>query len=517
MSRFVDAAKTVRNHLRPYNPASVVSLALSELWKGHQAARVDELKSAPWAILLIVKLVLEDLQASFRSSWSCPPEIFHRCRQLIWETSPFEPDDSSGRNIFLSLRSMMYQQILFQQPIDWNFLRWPALIADLQPDHPTRRQFEQVVGTDPDSFAGLAWMLYVPAIRGENAINPDLLQLAQSIYGDAVPRFLALFVRDLAEIRAELRYEFDSRLNAASGGPASRRRLPRVRSQMERNEFPWLSRFPILALSDGRLAIWHPRVLARGIEQSTHRLLSTLGQEYSDEFSKVFESYVVSLIEEVGLTPINDAQFKSLGKASYPAVDAIIEYPSANVFVEAKMSLFADEVLLSDETSLVYGKLKRVREGIVQAWRVGSLIRDGSVTVGNCAAAVEDFLIIVTSRQLFCCTGDHLIRMLGTEVFADMDRGSPHGRPTDDQMRRLPPKNIIIASIEEFEHLMGCVGAKEIDLPSFLREVGDACVDPEKSRLFLDQFLGKKTKKWRMPRVQTELRGRVEARLIAFA
>ena len=170
---------------------------------------------------------------------------------------------------------------------------------------------------------------------------------------------------------------------------------------------------------------------------------------------------------------------------------------------------------MSDDPRVVYTKLKRVREAIVQAWRVGTLLRDGSVTVGGCASKPRDFLLIVASRQLLCCTGEHLKGILGENVFDDLDPSSEHGKPTLDQLARLPPQNIVIASIEEFEHLMGCVGAGEVDLAELLMEVGESARDPSRSVMFLDQFLERKTKGWRTPALQARFRDRVEKALLS--
>ncbi len=59
----------------------------------------------------------------------------------------------------------------------------------------------------------------------------------------------------------------------------------------------------------------------------------------------------------------------------------------------------------------------------------------------------------------------------------------------------------MIVSIEEFEHLIGCIIENEISLVSFLREVAAAHTDPKTSVMFIDQILGLKAKKWAHPQL----------------
>src|SRR5690606_34520943 len=129
-----------------------------------------------------------------------------------------------------------------------------------------------------------------------------------------------------------------------------------------RHEFPWLTKYPVLKLDKTRVLAWNSTIFFHGLEESIHIRLSEFGQLYTDSFSKVFEDYVIELIEESGTHAITDQEFKRLGNASMPAVDALIPHAEGNVFIESKMSLFADDVLLSDRPPLVRLKLKRIRE-----------------------------------------------------------------------------------------------------------------------------------------------------------
>jgi hypothetical protein len=129
---------------------------------------------------------------------------------------------------------------------------------------------------------------------------------------------------------------------------------------------------------------------------------------------------------------------------------------------------------------------------------VSSRLRNDVIPAWNCSDAREDFLIIVTSQQMSCATGEHFRRMFKHDIFDPARLAAVNAKtPTSEQLERLPLKNIVIVSIEEFEHLMGCVLKGEIDLVEFLREVAEAHTDPKTTVMFVDQLLRPKTTEWR--------------------
>lgn len=252
------------------------------------------------------------------------------------------------------------------------------------------------------------------------------------------------------------------------------------------------------------------------MEQAVHQALSKLGQDYTDPFSKVFETYVLQLLREAGVAFLDEATFKSKNLRNSPAVEAIVELTGGNVLVEAKMSLFPDDVVLSDSRDVVFRKLRRVREAIVQGWRVTEILAREQPAQRSDGTQARNYLIVITSRQLNICNGEQLKRMFGDDVFDDIAPESRFGRPSQEQWAWLPPKNMFFLSIEELEHLSGCLRQREVSLWSLLSEGAEAQSKPASSVFQFDQMLGEHTKKWTMPSIQLEARDRVEAELMRF-
>lgn len=509
-ANYTAAVKKLRRKLKPYSADAIIDACIDVLdsWRGKG---LDELKSAPWLTLLIVKLVLEDASIGLHGTQRCPTTVIDEIRSELWNIQSSSERDGS-HSIYLMLRSMVHTQMLFQQSESFAFIRWPALISRLPHDHVLRIQFQTEFECDPETFIGVVFAAYSAVLQGKTFIAPNYWEPLRPLYGSAIDSLLNRFSKDATELRVALRQELHQRIYTEVEGRRVLRHDSSTRPESERVEFPWLSRFPFFKHPSGRLAVWHRLVFARGMEESVHTVLSSLGQAYTDPFSKVFEEYVVELVRNSGLSFVSEAELKS-GIASRPSVEALIHKDGCNVFVEAKMSLFPDRVLISDRGAEIFMKLKRVREGMVQGWRVGEMLRDGTIQHDGASSASKDFLLIVTSRQLNVCSGEHFMRMFGDDFIGRINPESGFFRPTPSQLGRLPLKNIFVLSIEEFEHLVGAIADGSIDLVPLLQKAAEDNTDLATSSMHFDQILAKQVRRWNHPRLIRAARLRAERRL----
>ena len=509
-ANYTDMVKRLRRRLRPYSVHAIIDACIEVLdkWRGRG---LDELKSAPWLTLLIVKLVLEDKSISLRGTQPCPTDLIDEIRNDLWNT-PGAHEHEGSPSIYLMIRSLVHTQLLFQQAESFAFLRWPALISRLPPEHALRGQFEAEFGCDPDTFIGVVFAVYSAVMQGNTFIAFNYLEPLRPLYGSAIDRFLDRFAKDATDLRQLLVEQLHRRIYVEVNGRKTLRQDAAVRPESERIEFPWVSRFPFFRHPSGRLAVWHRLVFARGMEDGVHNVLSSLGQAYTDPFSKIFEDYVVELVRNSGMDFVSEDEIKG-GIASRPAVEALVHADRCNVFIESKMSLFPDRVLISDRRPEIFMKMRRIREGMVQGWRVGEMLRDGTVHVDGASNAEQDFLIIVTSRQLNVCSGEHFKRMFGDDVIARINPESNFVGPTALQLDRLPLNNIFVLSIEEFEHLTSAIAEGSVDLISLLRAAALDNADPVTSSMHFDQILSKHVRKWTHSRLIRATRLRIERHL----
>ena len=330
------------------------------------------------------------------------------------------------------------------------------------------------MGVEPTAFLDLAFALYAQVISGKMPYKGDVLAPYRPTYGADVERVLELFTRDLVSLRAELRKEAAQKLRGVN----------------ELHEFPYLKRFPLLTQRDGTTHCWHRLVFARGIEEAVHiRLSEQFGAKYSRSFSKIFEQYVTALAADTGVSQMPESEYKDLVAHDASAVEAILDGDDCNIFVEAKMSLFADDVLIQDSQGDIYNKTERVRDAIEQGWKVGKLIRQ-TPRLGTRFHKSQDFLLVVTSRELLLGSGSFLQQLYAPGSF---------DYPDGETASRLPLTNVFVLSIEDYEHLIGCMKAGEVNLSSLLKECAEANKSGATARLVFSHFLEQRTKKWTMP------------------
>lgn len=456
--------KAIRNRLRKYSASSIVDQALAMLWIEFKDP-LEELRSIPWLTLLVVKWALQDKCVNVRVGPSISVEEMDQIRQQLWEVPSSNGELADDRNVFLMLRSYLNVQLEFQRHIAWSFLRWPALYARL-PEGKPRQQFRAAFGMEPNTFIDLTFALYAMVLSGEMPLDRDCLAPCRRVYGDAVDRIYSTFVRDLVGLRAELR------------GDAAQL----IRGKNELYEFPFFKRFPLIRLRDGRIHCWHRIVFARGVEEAVHlRLSEQCGEDYTRSFSRVFENYVTELAADTGKPYMPEDAYKGVMGAQAPAVEVIFDGEDCNILVEAKMGLYQDDVVIQDSEKRVFEKTKKIRGAIAQGWKVGKLLRDHS-TLKDRFSKEQDFLVVVTSRDLLIGGGEGLKRLYAPGAFCYPD-------DDPDAVRRLPLTNVFVVAIEDYELVMSGVKVGLIDLPAMLKKAAEANQHGQTARLFLADFM----------------------------
>ena len=463
-----DTYREVINVLRQYSAQAVIQVALNELWREPES-KLEFVQRLPWLHLLLVKWALQDRRVglTFGPQYSrYSTAIHHELVSKLWNVKHRAIDDApSPGAIHRLLRRTMHTQFDFQRGPDWSFLRWPALISRLPATHGARRQFKSAMGMSPEIFSSLAVAVFSYVQGDSRVLNARDLSPLYPAFGTQLSHFLSLFARTLAQLRDEL--QADTAL--------------RTRGMGELHEFPYLQRFPLLDLGGGAMQAWHPLVFARGLENATHHRLSDLGQAYTKTFSKIFESYVTELVLLSYPQAIDEAAFRQRCGPSGKVVEAAIAFGPCNVFIEAKLSLFHDDVILVDDPDVLRHKTIRIREAINQGLDVSRAVRmPDSPLHEEFGAAPTDFLIVVTSRDLKLVSGDHMQRLM------------PEHRLVPEQAQGVahPPLNhIFIIDIADFEMVMAATQAGQISLPELLQQAASANLDLVSGRVRLSEHV----------------------------
>jgi hypothetical protein len=172
------------------------------------------------------------------------------------------------------------------------------------------------------------------------------------------------------------------------------------------------------------------------------------------------------------------------------------------------MSLFKDDVLLQDDETAVFNKTKHVRNAISQGWEVGQLVRQPSA-LGSRFKKVEDFLLVITNRELLIGGGQMLQHLYGLNKITC---------PDADAERRLPLRNVFVLSIEEFENLTSCIKSGAVNLSELLKKAAKANESGlgTNSRLFISDFLKESPEDWPQCQLLAQAREDTSRRLEAI-
>lgn len=446
--------RRIRNLLRNYSASAIAECALEMVWQPNLTG-VAKLQSQPWLTLLAVKWALEDKNIKLASASPVPLNFIEFIRGALWDhTGAF---NKGATNKIAMLRSYMGVQLDYQRHVPWAFARWPALIARRPFNSILRRQFRDVIGMEPLTFLDLTTAIKTALLTTPRGVADTYLDSLAPTYGASIKVFEQVFVRTLEELRSELSSS------------------KKEHAEKELLQFPYFIKFPILR-QDRRLLFWDSVVAEKAFEKAIHIRLSSLQKKYSDHFSRVFEHYVVELLEDVGLSPMRDKKFSEISPRSKNN-EAVVCLGEANLIVEAKMGLFPDAVLLKDDPRFLFQKLAALRTALEQGWEVSNQLRDPRF--GKYAVAQRDYLIVVTSTDLRISGGPMLRELFKPEGdFAYFETAST-----------LPLKNVFIMDIQGFELLCMTVKEGRINLPELLESAAEQNQHVGLGSLFFEQYI----------------------------
>ena len=450
--------------LSEYSVVSVVDVAMKILALPAKD-QLDDLGRLPGITLLLVQLACRNRAASQCLGASLPGIMFDELREELWNLTGAA--SLKGPSLQASLRSYLPAQIEFQVDRRGSTIRWAFLLKNDENSDAAKQMFEEVIGMTPAMFIDAAVTLARFTGLPARTLPPSSFDSFPEAVRPAVLKIIKMLTRNLLELRLELQKEVGERPN-----------------KWELYQIPFAAKFPFLEIDQEALFIWHPRMLNRALEGFLHyQLMQAKGELYLRIFTRKFEQYVTQLCREIHPSQISEEAWQlKMGKQG-SAVESILGFEGTNVFVEAKMAYNRDVTILEEEPSKLLSRLERVTDALYQARRVSQRLRRESERYPKRAAAIEEFAIIVTSRELYIGHGERLEKLLppGSIDFDDIGVNA-----------RLPLRNVLVVSIDDFELLQAGVRRGDIDLLPFLREVATRNSDPITAAFFLFDHLREK-------------------------
>lgn len=473
---FYDVYKEWRNRARKFRPESVVFAAMHVL-REPAANNLEDLKRAPWQVMLLVKWVCQDSLTNQHSGRNITLVELGDLRQRLWE---FPEHVHLGTRdtlpIRLFFRQLIHAQIGFQRAAAAGFLREAALLAKQRPDHPLRIIFEKKTGINILDFIDLTFATYSAILDGNRQLDVGWFEPMRVVYSTPVINaYISCISRTFPELVTFCRSLPNSQHKVAS----------------ELYEFPVLSRYPFFRVGD-TIECWHPAVFYRGMEGIVHSILSEEGHDYIRIFSKMFERHVIAEAQKVAVPFLDENALRIYLPDESKVPDGLLSFPGCNIFIESKSGIFDESVMTVGHSEMFAGKTKALKSAVTQAWSASVYLRHENRAPANVLSATRDYLLIVTNKELSASRGSALASMYppGTLEY-----------PSPEAARFLPLDHIYVLSIEDFERLIAGTSDTKFDLPVFLDECVQADQIDETSVHFFEQHLDRK----KVPRQYSEL------------
>lgn len=458
---FNDLYKEFRNRLRPFSPTSIVNAAIRTL-RSRSEPGLTQLQMQPWQVLLIVKWALQDKMCSEKFGSAISIAEFDALRQHIHDMSNRMSLGPGG--FTLKFRRLINPQIVFQRRFTPAFVREFALLTALDTQHPLQEAFRTRAGIDAQDFMDLAFAAYARVLDDHRKVSLAWYAPLGEHYGmDVIRRFSQAVSADIRELTDFLRALPECSIRRAS----------------EYFEVSPIRRFPFVRL-DEALECWHPMIFYRAMEEMVHLTMAGAGVEYIEPFSKIFERHAIGDASTVPVEFFNEQQLRQILGSDAQTPDGLLSAADTNIFVETKAGIFDDAFMAVGSPEILYGRTKQVRDAIRQGWNASRQIRSSSHAGHKVRTAGRDYLLVVTNREIGLGSGRNLLALY------------PEGRAVElaaEASAQLPPENIFIISIDDFERLNAAARAKTLDIAAFLRRCAERDSDPTTAKYYFDQHL----------------------------
>ena len=464
---FNEAYTEWRNRARRYDRESIINGAIEVLCEPSPDS-VTELRSAPWLTLLMVKWVCQDKYFDRKVSPAISRAQVDDLRQRLWEFP--ERVDRRNRDTMpsrLFMRQVIRPQLGFQRGLTQSFVREAALLAQQRETYRLREIFKEKTGLDVQEFIDLSLATFGAILDGKRAIGDSWFAPLHTVYpADTISSFQSSISRTLPELVAFCRSLPDANRKVAS----------------EYFEFPALTRYPFLRRGDGMIC-WHPTVLYRGLENFVHSVLSEVGQEYMDRFSRLFERHVVAEARKAPTRFFDEDALRGWIAADTMVPDGLMSFPGCNVFVESKAGLFDESMMAVGNSEVFAHKTREIRKAVRQAWDTSVSLRHERRAPPNVVGAETDYLLIVTNKELAVSRGS---------VLASMYPQGTLDYPNSEAEVLLPRNRIYLLAIDDFERLANGASDGQIDVPDFLASCVDDDRTPERALHLFEQHLDRR-------------------------
>lgn len=444
---FSTNAENIRRSLKKYTKNSIIHGEIKRLSKSTSNG-FEETKKMPWLSFLLIEWLYQIEEASYAIDATDKDlyNILNSMYKLQDEASNFKDDV----NLHLALRRMLLGQLWCQlNPLYHQFTLirlYSLMIIDGKTPY-FKKTFKKITGIELFDFFQVSLWLSFASVQQKGIIKYD--QILKEFYPKYSTHYLATI------------------LKLVSGGPAKLTKvMSEVKSPKISNEryfaTPKLLDVPFFKFED-RLGSLHNSVSCKGLAEFVLNLFKSNDHEkFRQHFSRHFEAYVGTIIDESKLAYINERDIEAIYKANGlkgKVIDFLLTDIDSSIFIDAKAIEPPLKLMVSDNPTIIKQRLKgSFTKGIEQSFECAQLLM-------NCKeiqlSKQEDrFVIVVTHQDFYLSSGASLKEHISNDFFSDLIvKYGDH----------IPIENVHFCSIEDFEGIMIMCSDHSIELPEFLR------------------------------------------------
>lgn len=451
--------KTIHNSLRRLSPENLTITASSYLRK-FEGVMPNQYKGYyPWNLAYLIK------QSWLHGGTNFPLRVLNepRLNQLLNHIIDLEKtaadillEENDNYAWLKYLRAIANLQFGFQRNLgSWNISRNLHIFARLPANHPIRTRYRESFGMDIQATIELFFGIYSWLNQSSYNYLFDVSELFRKT--DYTDETLEKFFSTITLSTTNIKAYFEE--NQPVKNP--------VISYYEKTP---LAQKPFLELSSGKHLCYSKKITQLCLSSFIPDQLRLLDDDQTiAEYSRLIERYLGDVLEETGIQFIRESQLKELFPKS-KVTDYLVSTDECNIFIEAKAQELSQLVrVYSQNEKLTRGVRDSVIKGAIQGYELVTQIGKG----GNQGIGMQDtnYLMIVTPTQYDLGPG--------ILIFDEFLQDSLSEHAEDVDLSLIPPQNIFVMDIEEFE--MFCVSVKNhsLNIAETLHSISERSTDPK--------------------------------------
>jgi len=470
--------KPIHNKLGEYDTAQLVTLLSVKLHGIEKGSFADAHLGLPWELLLLIKWSYEYGGLKYPPK---PPseqvivQLLNRLREIEGELQASYLNNGGTVGLSKFLRTLAFQQFRYQQSFgSWILARSYSLFCELPIDHPLQIAFADATGISMVDFLELGFLSWTWLQNFPDSIyyKPNEVFGSSRIDPEVVKLYLKVVSLEFEDVKNFLR---DRPHTVRNPGLQLIEPTPFVR-------------FPIVLLSNQYL-VYSRRLFELMLGDLFYDIIKNMGVAgLSEQFGSIFEKYVRQALVACKFRMFDEAELSAKLHGN-KVTDFVLSFNECTVLIEVKSVELRPSVKVYPETKTLVRELQdSVIKGTLQGLSVAQKLKTSAEGL-DISNREKFYLIIITYRDLYLGSGEDVWKeFLGSAV------GSAC-KNLDIDTNMIPPSNIVIMSIEEFDPLVSILLDKRSTLPSILDEMVKSNSDPRTKKLSFWQHYAHLVKK----------------------